>query len=149
MKVLINLSGEKSGKWLRHSRMLGITIKPYLEANVLVNQLYLRTHHVPPLYRSGIRYMEEPPSGAMVGPNGPMLRIEDFALIPVIIERGWGDCDDLSPWRIAELREAGERAKVRIQWKKHPETGQKLFHVVVRREDGSIEDPSLKLGMRT
>lgn len=146
MKVLINLSGEHS-RWLKHSRMLGIVIKPVLEALVTVDQLYLRTHHVPPLYRSGVRYQEEPLNQAKLG-SGPVQRIEDFSSIPAVLERGHGDCDDLAPWRCAELREAGEPAKIRVQWKKHPITGQKLFHIVVRRADGSIEDPSLKLGMR-
>jgi hypothetical protein len=59
------------------------------------------------------------------------------------------NCDDLAPWRCAELREAGEPAKIRVQWKRDARTGQKLFHILVRRADGSIEDPSLKLGMRS
>lgn len=146
MKVLVNLSGENSG-WLRPSRMLGDAIKPVLESLVLIDQMYLRAHRVPPLYRSGVRYMEEPANEATLGGALPQ-RIEEFAAIPAVIERGWGDCDDLSPWRCAELREHGEPAKIRIQWKRHPQTGQKLFHIVVRRADGSIEDPSLLLGMR-
>lgn len=139
MKVLLNLSGDNSG-WLSQSRMLGLVIKPILEAQVLVNQLFLRTHHVKPLYRSGVRYMNEP-SG-----KHPDFKHEEFATIPIVLSRGWGDCDDLAPWRVAELREHGERAKIRIQWKK---TGKrKLFHIVVRRGDGSIEDPSRILGMK-
>lgn len=145
MKVLVNLSGENS-RWLRPSRMLGLAIKPILEALVTADQLYIRTHHVPPIYQSGIRYMEEPVNVAKV--SGETYRIEEFAAIPAVIERGWGDCDDVSPWRVAELREHGEPAKIRIQWKKNAESGQKLYHIVVRRADGRIEDPSLLLGMR-
>lgn len=296
MKVLVNLSGDHS-KWLRHSRMLGIVIKPILEALVTVDQLYLRTHRVPPLYQSGVRYQEEPLNRVKLG-ESPVERIEDFSSIPAVLERGHGDCfpagtlllakhgaggmkivpiediefgdfiwgldswtrveaiapkgrllldtfslnngakvrltpghkvyvvspdgtesripvaelqqgmvlpqpnhlsslirrrpptdtgglrvmgidreasaeacwdiqtsdhrvflpehdvtvsncDDLAPWRCAELREAGEPAKIRVQWKRDARTGQKLFHILVRRADGSIEDPSLKLGMRT
>jgi hypothetical protein len=91
--------------------------------------------------------MEEPVNRAQLG-NGSPQRIEEFAAIPAIIERGWDDCDGLAPWRCAELREAGEPAKIRIQWKKNPATGQKLYHIVVRRADHSIEDPSALLGMR-
>ncbi len=54
-------------------------------------------------------------------------------------------CDDLAPWRCAELRHQGERARIRIQWKRFPNG--KLFHIVVRRENGEIEDPSAILGM--
>lgn len=127
--------------------MLGTAIKPILEALVLVDQMYLRVHRCPELYKIGVRYMEEPLNQATLGSGEPQ-RIEEFAAIPAIIERGWGDCDDLSPWRCAELRERGEPAKIRIQWKRNPSNGQKLFHIVVRRADGSIEDPSLLLGMR-
>ena len=134
MQVLVNLSGETSG-WLAHSRKLGLAIRPVLEALVTVNQLYLVTHHVPKLYESGVRYGEEP--------NGT---IEEFASIPIVLSRGWGDCDDLSPWRVAELRCQGEKAKIRIQWKRQG-NGKKLFHIVVRRANGEIEDPSRILGM--
>jgi len=136
VKVLVNLSGDHS-TWLKHSRNLGLAIKPVLDALVLVNQLYLRTHDVPPLYQSGVRYKNEPEGST-----------EEFAAIPAIIKRGWGDCDDLAPWRVSELRNAGERAKIRIQWKRSKRTGRKLFHIVVRRANGAIEDPSYVLGMR-
>lgn len=147
MKVLVNLSGENS-RWLRPSRTLGNVIKPVLEALVLVDQMYLRLHRCPELYKSGVRYMEEPLHQVTLGHVGKAQRIEEFAAIPAVIERGFGDCDDLAPWRCAELREHGEPAKIRIQWKRNPENGMKLFHIVVRRANGTIEDPSLLLGMR-
>lgn len=138
MKVLIDL-GRGARQWLRRSRMLAWAIKPLLEGNVRVNQLFLRTHPTTPwLYESGVVYKNEPKGQGY----------EEFALIPTVHERGWGDCDDLAPWRCAELRErAGEHAKIRVQWKKHP-NGQKMFHIVVRRANGDIEDPSRVLGMR-
>jgi len=154
VKILINLGDETS--WLRKSRTFGIVIRIILEALVKVNQGFLRTHNVPPLYKSGVRYGEEP-AGALIfktagsgavesnfakNING---QVEEFADIATIISRGWGDCDDLAPWRCAELREAGEKAKIRIQWK--TTKAGKLFHIVVRRGDGSVEDPSAVLGM--
>lgn len=144
MMVLMNLSGEQSG-WLHRSKRLAIAIKALLDAQVLINQVYLSLHDVPPLYRSGVRYMNEPKKWLI---QGYPIAIEEFACIPEIIKRGFGDCDDLAPWRCAELRRAGEKAKIRITWKANPVEGGKLFHIVVRRADGSIEDPSLKLGMR-
>lgn len=266
MKVLINLSENPS---LKRSRNLGLAIKPFLEGLVTANLLYLATHHVPLLYKSGVRYQEEPPG-----------TVEEFAGIPVILGRGWGDCipegtlllkkssscslgqyvpiqhvepgnqiwgydrfsivqaiaptgrkvidclhlrsgkflklsskhlvytpelerirvtdvkpgdtllrpgsigvkvsnitrnvqtaecwdlttddhkvylpeadvtvsncDDLAPWRCAELRRSGEKAKIRLTWRQPVPGGRKEFHVQVRREDGRIEDPSLILGM--
>ena len=61
------------------------------------------------------------------------------------------NCDDLAPWRVSELQAHGEKAKIRIQWKRptlaNGTKGKKYFHIVVRRQSGAIEDPSAKLGM--
>jgi len=130
MRFEVNL-GEYTS--LRGSRFLGTVIKPHLDALVMVNLVFLRTHTVPPLYRSGVIYRPEPPGQ------------EEFASIPAVLARGWGDCDDIGPWRVAELRLHGEPAKIRIQWKKLPNG--KLFHVLVRRANGDLEDPCIKLGM--
>lgn len=143
MRVLINL-GEGTSRWLKKSRILGIAIQPILHALTTVDQLYLKFHHIPPLYATGVRYKEEPEG-----------TIEEFAAVPAVLERKWGDCDDLAPWRCAELRNAGEKAKIRLQWKMlgitraqwlMGRTGQKLYHVVVRRERGAVKanefDPS-------
>jgi hypothetical protein len=132
MDVLVSL-GEVP--LLKRSRFLGVFIKPLLDALVTVNRLYLRAHHVPPLYQSGVRYMQEPADG----------RPEEFAAIPVVLSRGWGDCDDLAPYRVAELQEAGEKAKIRITWRRVGK--RRTYHVLVRRGDGRIEDPSRLLGM--
>jgi hypothetical protein len=137
MQVLINL-GPKGPKWNRQSRVLGDAIRYVLEGVVRVNQFYMRLHHVPSLYSSGVRYQEEPEG-----------TVEEFATIPVVLKRKWGDCDDLAPWRCAELRETGENAHIRIIWKKSRITGRRMYHVVVRRADGTIEDPSARLGMHT
>lgn len=133
MKLLINL-GPKQERWLRRSRTLALAIYPALQSLVRINQQYLRTHKVPRIYESGVRYENEPAG-----------TVEEFASIPVVLARGWGDCDDLAPWRVAELREQGENARLRVQWKKF--RNGRLFHIVVRRADGSIEDPSALLGM--
>lgn len=155
MRVLVDLGGNTPGRgWLAHSRMLGQAIKPLLDALVKVDQLYLLSHHVPPLYQSGVVYADE-----------PWQDHEDFAPVPTILSRGFGDCDDLAPWRCAELRNQGRKASIRIAWRKIPGKG-KMFHIIVRRpfeaaafdpkymfipRDGSrtmIEDPSIRLGMR-
>src|SRR4029077_19369690 len=61
------------------------------------------------------------------------------------------NCDDLAPWRVSERQAHGEKAKIRIQWKRNTlsngSKGKKYFHIVVRRQSGAIEDPSAKLGM--
>jgi hypothetical protein len=136
MKALVNL-GDGPSRWLRKSRTLGIAIQPILHALVTVDQLFLKLHHVPPLYATGVRYQEE-----------PLGQVEEFAAVPVVLERLWGDCDDLAPWRCAELRNLGEKAKIRLQWKMlnitrgewlRGKNGQKLYHVVVRRARGAVK----------
>ena len=133
MRIEVNL-GERTRGWLGSSRQIGYLFKPILSALVDVNLAYLKTHDVPNLYDSRVRYGREPPG------------VEEFASIPVILKRGWGDCDDLVGWRVAELRHHGEPAKIRIQWRKFSNNS-RLFHVLVRRADGKIEDPSELLGM--
>lgn len=142
MKILLNLTPDlkkapNGSRWLKPSKLLALVIREALEAVIMTNRLYLRLHKVPPLYESGIRYEEEPAGQPY----------EDFAAIPVVLSRGWADCDDLCCWRIAELRNAGENAKVRLKWQYDPVRGARMFHVLVRRGNGQVEDPSKRLGM--
>jgi hypothetical protein len=83
----------------------------------------------PRLYDAGIRYQAEPKGE------------ERFASVPVVLALGFGDCEDLACWRVAELILRGEPASVRIT--RH--IG--VFHVTVRRGTGMVEDPSRLLGM--
>lgn len=110
-----------------------------LESLIGANRETLKSRSdIPQLYASGVRYRNEP------------LGCEWFDDILICLHRGWGDCDDLAAWRIAELRETGELAEVYMRWEpgiKNPRT--RLFHVMVKRENGTLEDPSAILGMRT
>lgn len=148
MQILCRLSRTTGPyNWLTSSKVLGLVIRPLLEAQVMNNMLYLRLHkNVAPLYSSGVRYENEPNYSFDGEP------LEEFALIPFVIERGCGDCDDLAPWRCAELRLHGENAAIRVQWQRQKlsngQLGRKYFHIVVRRGNGDIEDPSDKLGMK-
>lgn len=98
-----------------------------------LNRQFLRHNpNTPALYRSGVIYQREPRS----------IR-EEFATIPQVIAQGWGDCDDLAPWRSAELAEVhGVDA-----WPDVVIVRPGLFHIIVRRADGRTEDPSRVLGM--
>ena len=106
---------------------------------VSLNMEYLKHSRTrpPALYASGVRYRSEP------RPPQGLRRVERFALIPGVLRAGWGDCEDLAAWRVAKLRLRGVRA---VPWIIQPRP--KLFHVQVRYPDGTIEDPSRRLGMR-
>lgn len=147
MQLILDLGN--APMW-RTPRALGMAVRFILQSAVQVNLKLLeinRLRHrksggrvplIPPLYLSGVRYQEEPVDWDR----------EHFDTIPVILGRKWGDCDDLAPWRCAELIFSGEdrRANVAVKWKFLP-NGKKLYHVVVRRSSGQLEDPSRILGM--
>lgn len=95
----------------------------------------LRQRPLPPLYASGVRYRREPRRS-----DGG--RLEDWMTPHEVASQQTGDCEDLAVWRASELRILGERAFAKafestIGW-----------HIKVVRGDGSVEDPSVKLGMR-
>lgn len=133
----------------------------FLREVVLSNRMTMREarrqgRRIPPLYRSGVAYERE---------RGPS---EEFADVLTVLERGWGDCDDLVAWRVAELNEAGFEADVRI-YCRDGRTGRTDYsmHAQVRHPrfctcaswtrgvgicrgqhaKGKIEDPSRRLGM--
>lgn len=89
---------------------------------------------IPPLYGGKIRYKREP------------LRREDWQSALETAQLGYGDCEDLSAYRCAELRARGITAYPKVLM-----ISPTLRHVVVtfQAQDGSwqIEDPSKKLGM--
>lgn len=100
----------------------------------------MRERPLPPLYQAGVRYAREPMCRHESGAEN---MCEEFVTAHEVVRRGIGDCDDLGPFRAAELRLQGEQAQA---FARRSPAG---WHVVVRREDGSIEDPSAKLGMPT
>jgi hypothetical protein len=103
-----------------------------------IDVLYLRAHpETPRLYESGVKYMEEPPGQ------------EDWQDIPTCLKYGVADCDDLGPWRAAELV-VKDRIQARPVCKAFPRPdGSTLYHIIVERADRrEPEDPSLILGMR-
>jgi hypothetical protein len=86
--------------------------------------------NLPDIYDAGIVYKPEPYGQ------------EDWLTYPVLLRQRFGDCEDLACARVAYLWWHGERnAKVHLYHKG------RLWHVMVQRGDGTIEDPSADLGM--
>jgi hypothetical protein len=110
------------------------TFAALLEGFVRLNQ-WMLTHHsqVPPLYQAGVRYQRE--DGTEIWKPAPRVFSDRF-----------GDCEDLAAWRAAELRLAGEMDARAIAIRLR--SGSRVWHAVVQRASGDIEDPSVILGMK-
>lgn len=79
-----------------------------------------------------VRYQEEPTEWAR----------EEWADPYTVADRGWGDCDDLVIWRLAEIWSTGEQAFPQVFWR----VGTHGYHVGLRHEkSGREEDPAFEL----
>lgn len=106
-----------------------------LEAVTRLDEQLIKARSVPTwagALRAGVQWRPEPPGD------------EHFDHAGLVMKRGWLDCDDAAPYAAGSLRaqgiDPGARAIVR-------RSGPNRWHAVVRRSDGSIEDPSLDAGM--
>lgn len=94
-----------------------------------MNRALLKLYRdVPPLYSSGVRYRGEKP--------------DRWETLDLVLARGYGDCEDLSAWRAAELQEQGVNAHADVY-----NVRANKWHAVVYYPDGTMEDPSRQLGM--
>ncbi len=106
-----------------------------LESVTRLNQSLLEHDDIPSFedgLREGVRWKPEPPGE------------EHFDHAGVVLRRKWGDCDDLAPWLAASLRHSGEDPDAVAIVKR---SGPKRWHAIVKRGDGSIDDPSRAAGM--
>lgn len=104
-----------------------------LEGLVQCNMDDLRKHpDLPDLYASGVRYVREER-----GKNQWLGILEAYA-------KKACDCEDLAAARVAICRVRLGDARARC-WVKFIRPG--LWHILVKRGDGTIEDPSKILGM--
>lgn len=102
-----------------------------LEGLTRVDERLLATGKFPPLYSAGVVYRTEPR--------------EVWRHVADVYTEGWGDCEDLAAWRAAELRVSGQDPDARVGTYR---SGRRRYHAVVVLGDGSIEDPSRRLGMK-
>lgn len=85
----------------------------------------------PLLYSAGVRYRPEVDTEDWLGP-------------PEVLAQRWGDCEDLTLWRCAELLARGTDCHPICTGRRSP-LGGLSQHVLVGYPDGSTEDPSLIL----
>lgn len=112
---------------------------PFVDALAQVDAYWLRKNRVPGIYQSGVRYNEK---------HSTCRGCEDFWWdVPSVISHGYGKCEDLVAWRLAELWRAGVAAQPFVS--AHVDRdGRPVYHVRVVYPDGHLEDPSVILGMR-
>lgn len=94
----------------------------------------IKANSVPPLYQSGVSYAKQNPRACA------------FRSPSDVKKRKAGDCKQLVLWRLAELANAGEKGTPRVIWLNN-KTGLQA-HILIRRADGNLEDPSVILGMK-
>ena len=107
-----------------------------LESLVNIDRMEIRDNRLRPLYKAGVRYVREP--------RGQ----ENWQDIVTLYQQRTGDCEDLACARTAGLRENGKWADPFLRWRLDENTGMYIYHVLVKRASGKIEDPSRILGMR-
>lgn len=116
-------------------------LRAALRATTMLARYELARYGLPPLYTPGLvqyRWPEPCPVGALPGGCERFLTPRQ-----ALMEGGLVDCDDVGPWRAAELQLLGQRAEAepvdapRIGW-----------HIVVQHPNGRIEDPSRVVGMK-
>lgn len=122
--------GQFNGDW--DEKVSERAIHHLLNALIEINLDYLRENPAAPkLYESGIYYRR-----VIEDHNGD----DDWADIPSCFTNGYGDCEDLVAWRVAELRMQGIHAVPGVRLAKNDDA--RLYHVFVLLPDGSVEDPS-------
>jgi len=110
-------------------------LDPMLESVVRTNMRQIASGMVPTWEEAlarGIKWRPEPPGD------------EHFDPASTVIVRGWGDCDDLGPYKTASDRVTGKDpgAVSRVL-----ELAPGHFHAVEQHSDGSWSDPSEQAGM--
>lgn len=111
-------------------------INAALEAVTRLDEHMIRAGEVPSwpdAVASGVRWRPEPPGD------------EHFDNAKTVIDRKWGDCDDVAPYKAAWLRATGEDpGATAIVVPSGPDT----FHALVKRSAGELDDPSIEAGMQ-
>lgn len=109
-----------------------------LESVTRVNEQLIKSGRVPLIWdalrEGGIRWRPEPPGKG-----------EHFDHAERVMARGWGDCDDLAPWHAASLRVSEQDRGAVANVKR---SGPRMWHAIVTRHDGRVDDPSVWAGMK-
>ncbi len=117
------------------AHVTGPVLDSALESVTRLNEAMLAKGEIPTFAKGlhhGIKWKPEPPGQ------------EHFDHAKTVLQRKWGDCDDLAPWHAASLRHTGEDEGAQAVAHR---SGPNRWHAVVQRSDGTIDDPSKRAGM--
>lgn len=128
-------SGQFNGPYDRH--LSDRVMMHLLNALVAMNEDYLvENPKAPLLYESGVYYRRKIPKGQVD---------DDWNDASVCLTLGYGDCEDLACWRVAELRiRFGVSDAMPHIIRRDYDDGGWLYHIQVTAR-GEIEDPSEKV----
>jgi len=130
-------------------RVIAEVARGFVHELVRTNLLLMRIARAknlkaPAVYRSGVVWALQPSIA-----DG-----QELSTWADCLRRGWGDCKDLSAWRVAELIATGvdPGARVLVYWRALRNGPPRFYHAEVRRTNafastGFREDPSRFLGM--
>ena len=108
-----------------------------LESVTRLNEQLLERGDTPTghqLIEQGAQWRPEPPGQ------------EHFDNGAILAQRGWGDCDDWAPLHAASLRKTKEDPGAKAEVVR---SGPNMWHAIVKRSNGKIDDPSKAAGMGT
>lgn len=141
-RLMVPIFANNSPKELEFSEK---ALQAGVEGLMLQDMAWLDVHpETPDLYQSGVIYKPELHREI----NGRTTEYgEDWQTIPYVLYYGYGDCEDLGAWRAAELNQKYHIRALPDVKVRQLDNGRWRAHVRVRWPDGTIEDPSAKLGM--
>lgn len=133
-------------------------LRAALDLLLVADVEYLRAHpETPRIYKSGVRYQREPLVTEIkqmypqcISPCQAPIHPETWQAIPYCLKSREADCEDLASWAAAErIVRDGIAANTAFSWREvqGPLGPMSVYHIFVRLPNGTVEDPSLKLGM--
>lgn len=102
---------------------------------------------IPSLYSAGVRYHDDSHLDCWKGTC--RIQEDDWQDLQVCLAKRFGDCEDLSCWRCAELWIQGINALPFPVLQNRGKDEAQLWHIQVLLPNGTIEDPSARLGMNS
>ncbi len=136
------MSGRFNGRFDRPTddRIMRVMLETLIELNIIN---LIDFPHIPDLYEAAGLISGEPIYYRRKVPRGQM--DDDWDDNIVVLTNGYADCEDVTAYRVAELRHKYRiNARPHLTRKDYPDGGW-LYHIRVELPDGTLEDPSAEI----